>query len=66
MEAFGSILLYLIFSCLAMIGAYLALATTKSKAAGRWAALGAGLFFLLLYWVLSYLWRIGTAAVGGR
>jgi hypothetical protein len=66
MEAFGSILLYLIFALLAVIGAYLALATTKSRAAGRWAALGTGLFFLLLYWVLSYLWRIAAAAAGGR
>jgi NADH:ubiquinone oxidoreductase subunit 3 (subunit A) len=66
MEAFGSILLFLVFSVLAMIGAYLALATTKSKAAGRWAAFGTGLFFLLLYWGLAWVWRIGTAAVGGH
>jgi NADH:ubiquinone oxidoreductase subunit 3 (subunit A) len=66
MDAFGSILLFVVFSLLAMIGAYLALATTRSKTAGRWAAFGTGLFFLLLYWGLSYLWRIGAAAVGGR
>jgi NADH:ubiquinone oxidoreductase subunit 3 (subunit A) len=64
MEAFGSILVFLLFALLAMMGAYLALATTRSKAAGRWAAFGTGLFFLLLYWALSYLWRIGAAAVG--
>ena len=66
MDAFGSILLFAIFALLAMIGAYLALATTKSKTAGRWAAFGTGLFFLLLYWALTYLWKIGAAAVGGH
>ena len=66
MEAFGAILLYVLFSLLATAGAYLALATTRSKTAGRWAALGTGLFFLVLYWVLSTLWRTAEAAVGGH
>lgn len=66
MEAFGAILLYALFSLLATAGAYLALATTRGKTAGRWAALGTGLFFLVLYWGLSVLWGTAEAAVGGH
>jgi len=66
MEAFGAILVYVVFSLLATAGAYLALATTRSRTAGRWAAFGTGLFFLVLYWVLSMLLRAAEAAVGGH
>jgi uncharacterized membrane protein YhaH (DUF805 family) len=63
MEAFGSILLYAVFSLLATIGAYLALASARGRAAGLRGALATGLFFLLLYWGLAAIWcLVGPAA----
>jgi hypothetical protein len=58
MEALGSILLYAVFSLLAMIGAYLALASLRGRSAGLWGALATGLFFLALYWGLAALWHM--------
>jgi hypothetical protein len=58
MQAFGSLLLYLIFSLLAMMGAYLALASWRGRAAGLWGALATGLFFLALYWGLTAIWKM--------
>ena len=58
MEALGSILLYVVFSLLAMAGVYLALASTRGWRAGLWGALATGLFFLALYWGLTALWRM--------
>jgi hypothetical protein len=58
MEALGSILLYAVFSLLAMVGAYLALASTRGRKAGFWGALATGLFFAALYWGLAVLWRL--------
>jgi len=59
MGAFGSILLYVAFALLAMVGAYLALASTKSRKAGLWAALATGIFFVLLYFGLAAIWKLG-------
>jgi hypothetical protein len=56
MDAFGSILLYVVFSLLAMVGAYLALASTRGRKVGLWGALATGIFFLALYWGLAALW----------
>ena len=61
MEALGSILLYIVFSLLAMVGAYLALASTRGREAGLWGAVATGLFFLALYWGLAVLWRLAGA-----
>jgi hypothetical protein len=58
MDALGSILLYVVFSLLAMVGAYLALASTRGRKAGLWGALATGIFFLALYWGLVALWRL--------
>jgi hypothetical protein len=63
MEALGSILLYAVFSLLAMVGAYLALASTRGRKAGLWGALATGLFFLGLYWGLAAIWRLAGAPV---
>ena len=60
MDAFGSILLYVVFSLLAMVGAYLALASTRTRKAGLWAALATGIFFVLLYFGLAAIWRLGA------
>jgi len=62
MEAFGSILLYAVFSLLAVIGAYLALASLRGRKAGLWGALASGLFFLLLYWGLAAIWHLAGPA----
>jgi hypothetical protein len=61
MEALGSILLYAVFSVLAMVGVYLALASSRGRKAGLWGALVSGLFFLGLYWGLAALWRMAGA-----
>ena len=58
MEALGSILLYAVFSLLAVIGAYLALASLRGRSAGLWGALLTGLFFLALYWGLTAIWHL--------
>jgi hypothetical protein len=58
MEALGSILLYAVFSLLATIGAYLALASLRGRRAGLWGALATGFFFLALYWGLTSLWHL--------
>ena len=58
MDALGSILLYVVFSLLAVVGAYLALASTRSRKAGLWGALATGLFFIVLYWGLAALWHL--------
>jgi hypothetical protein len=57
MEALGSILLYVLFSLLAMVGAYLALASTRGRKAGLWGALATGIFLLALFCGLVALWR---------
>ena len=59
MGPFGSILLYVAFALLAMVGAYLALASTRSRRAGLWAALATALFFVLLYFGLASIWKLG-------
>ena len=62
MEAFGSLLLYAVFSLLAVMGSYLALASLRGRKAGLWGALATGLFFLALYWGLVALWHLAGPA----
>jgi len=57
MEERGAIALYLVFTLLAVVGAYWALASTRSRAAGLWGALAAALFFAALFWGCSVLLR---------
>jgi uncharacterized BrkB/YihY/UPF0761 family membrane protein len=57
MEERGAIALYLVFAVLATAGAYWALASVRSRAAGVWGALAAALFFLALGWGLKLLFQ---------
>ena len=59
-EALPSILLYTVFSVLAMVGAYLAFASFRGRKAGLWGAVATGLFFALLYWGLVLVWRMAA------
>jgi uncharacterized BrkB/YihY/UPF0761 family membrane protein len=51
----GAFALFAVFSVLAVAGAYWALASVRSRAAGVWGALATAIFFLLLFWLLRLL-----------
>jgi hypothetical protein len=50
MEERGAIALFVVFGVLAVVGAYWALTSVRSRTAGVWGALGTALFFLALFW----------------
>lgn len=51
--------LFCLFALLSVVGAYLATAHLKGRAAGMWAALGTALFFGALFVGLGFLLRSG-------
>lgn len=51
--------LFCIFALLSVVGAYLAAAHVRGRAAGLWAALGTALFFGALFVGLGFLLRSG-------
>jgi hypothetical protein len=57
-----SIVLFAVFTVLAMVGAYLALASTRGRVAGLWGVVATLIFFVLLYWGMTVIWHMGEGA----